>query len=229
VPPDHDADEDPGPITPDGCSVVVYRHLPANGEAGLIGRGLAPHSRVLELGCGTGRLANVLAGLGHDVVGVDESPAMLDHLHGVTAVCDRIEDVRLSATFDVVILAANLLSTVDFERRRRYLDSGERHLDADGHLAAQWFPPAWFDEISTVGRRAGQFGPVHCDLNLMSVDDDRLTAETTYRINNRSWTQRFTAYRLTETRLAFELGLAGLRLDRWLDEAHTWFVARRAD
>jgi len=227
VQPEPEADEDPGPIAPDGCPVEVYRRLPANGEPDLISRQLPPRSRVLELGCGTGRLANALAGLGHDVVGVDESAAMLDHLHGVTPVCERIESLRLNATFDVVVLAASLLSTAEFDRRRRYLDSCERHLGADGLVIAQWFPPAWFDDISTVGRRSGRLGPVHGRLRLVSVDDDRLTADTTYEIDGRSWTQRFTAYRLTEARLAVELGLAGLSLERWLDEAHTWFVARR--
>jgi SAM-dependent methyltransferase len=220
-------DKDPGPIAPDGCSVEVYRRLPAGGEPELIDRQLSPSSRVLELGCGTGRLANALAGLGHDVVGVDESAAMLDHLRGVTPVCERIEGLRLNATFDAVILAASLLSTADLDRRRRYLDSCARHLGADGLVIAQWLPPAWFDELSTVTRRAGQLGPVHGRVRLVSVDDDRLTADTTYEIGGRSWTQRFTAHRLTESRLAVELGLAGLSLERWLDEAHTWFVARR--
>ena len=34
--------------------------------------------RVLDLGCGTGRLALMLAERGHDVVGVDPAAAMLD-------------------------------------------------------------------------------------------------------------------------------------------------------
>ncbi|MEU4219030.1 class I SAM-dependent methyltransferase [Actinoplanes sp. NPDC026623] len=223
-----ETDQDLGPITPDGCAVEVYRRLPGGGEADLLGRLLPPRSRVLELGCGTGRLANALAGLGHDVVGVDESADMLDHLRGVTPVRETIEDLRLDPTFDAVILAANLISTAGFERRRRYLDSCERHLADGGLLVAQWFPPSWFDGISAAGGRARQIGPVHCRLSLVSADDDRVTAETTYEIDDRSWTQRFTAYRMTEDRLAVELGLAGLSLERWVDEAHAWFVARRS-
>ncbi|GGN88168.1 hypothetical protein GCM10010112_71400 [Actinoplanes lobatus] len=76
-----------GVVTPDGCTVEVYLHLPANGEPDLIDRAVPEGSRILELGCGTGRLANVLAARGHDVVGVDESAAMLSHLRGVTPVC----------------------------------------------------------------------------------------------------------------------------------------------
>ena len=37
-----------------------------------------PGSRVLDLGCGTGRLALALAAAGHRVTGIDPAPAMLD-------------------------------------------------------------------------------------------------------------------------------------------------------
>lgn len=37
-----------------------------------------PSGRTLDLGCGEGRLSRDLAALGHDVVGVDASPAMID-------------------------------------------------------------------------------------------------------------------------------------------------------
>ena len=40
---------------------------------------LVPGSRVLDVGCGTGRYALVLAALGFEVVGVDESPEMIRH------------------------------------------------------------------------------------------------------------------------------------------------------
>ena len=50
-----------------------------------------PPSRIADLGCGTGSLAVLLAERGHDVVGVDLSPRMLDRArakaaaHGVDA------------------------------------------------------------------------------------------------------------------------------------------------
>ncbi|WP_436533942.1 class I SAM-dependent methyltransferase [Actinoplanes sp. HUAS TT8] len=100
-------------VTPDGCPVEVYLRLPPNGEPDLIDRAVEPGSRILELGCGTGRLANELAARGHRVTGVDESAAMLRHLRGVTPVQARIEELRLAERFDVVLLAANLISTLD--------------------------------------------------------------------------------------------------------------------
>ena len=38
---------------------------------------LSPDSRVLDLGCGDGTTAGLIAARGHDVVGVDRSPAMI--------------------------------------------------------------------------------------------------------------------------------------------------------
>lgn len=217
------ADDNPGPIAPDGCPVEVYRQLPTNGEPDLIDSVLPPRSRVLELGCGTGRLANALARRGHEVWGVDESSAMLDHLHAVTAVRARIEQVRLHTTFVAVLLVSNLISTAGPDRRRRYLHTCARHLAADGILVVQWYPPSWFTDV---GERVGRLGPVHGGLKRGRVDDDHCAVEATYRIGDRAWTQRFDAYVLTEDQLAAELRQAGLHVDRWLDDARSWFVAR---
>jgi ubiquinone/menaquinone biosynthesis C-methylase UbiE len=69
---------------------------------------LEPGSRILDLGCGTGRpIASHIASLGHHVTGVDGSEAMLaivrerlpDHrwLHG------KMEDFELADTFHAVV------------------------------------------------------------------------------------------------------------------------------
>ncbi|HVE91184.1 MAG TPA: class I SAM-dependent methyltransferase [Actinomycetota bacterium] len=72
----------------------------------------AEGSAVLEVGCGTGSVALVLAGLGHDVTGIDLSPRMLEIARTRAAVAGRVIRFDLmdaaapdfpSGTFDVVI------------------------------------------------------------------------------------------------------------------------------
>src|SRR5688500_18256195 len=67
-------------VTRDGSPVEVYRRLPATGEAELIHRAIPAGATVLDLGCGTGRIARGLVALGHPVTGVDDSPAMIAEL-----------------------------------------------------------------------------------------------------------------------------------------------------
>nr|WP_232323573.1 class I SAM-dependent methyltransferase [Catenuloplanes japonicus] len=184
--------------------------MPPRGEPELIDRAIPTASRVLELGCGTGRLANPLAARGHRVVGVDESAAMLAYLDGVTPVHARIEQLRLDETFDVVLLAANMIGTES-------LEACARHVAPGGQVIVQWLPPSWFDGPAV---REGWLGPVHGRTELRGA-----TAETVYTLGGRSWVQRFEVCRRTEEQLDRLLHDSGLRRDRWLDDAGHWFAA----
>ena len=58
-------------------------------------RDLPPPGRVLDLCCGTGQLDRALQALGYEVVGVDESPAMIRFARENAPACDFIvSDVR---------------------------------------------------------------------------------------------------------------------------------------
>ena len=73
----HNVGTGPGEITPDGCAVDFYALLPPMGEPSIVHSAVPEGASILELGCGTGRILRPLADLGHPVLGVDESPAML--------------------------------------------------------------------------------------------------------------------------------------------------------
>src|SRR5207302_4423791 len=73
----------PGEITADGCAVDLYARLPQRGEAPLVHAAVAPGADILDLGCGTGRIAGPLVALGHRVVGVDTSEGMLERARAV--------------------------------------------------------------------------------------------------------------------------------------------------
>ena len=55
-------------VAPDGSPVEIYAALPAEPELSRVRSLLAPGARILDLGCGTGRIANPLAADGHAVV-----------------------------------------------------------------------------------------------------------------------------------------------------------------
>ncbi len=215
----------PGTITADGCPVEVYLHFPAQGEAELVHGAGAPGAAVLDLGCGTGRIAHPLIALGHPVTAVDESAAMLAHVRGAETVQAEIAGLELGRMFDVVLMASHLINTVDDVRRRALLASAVRHLAPGGLLVAEQYPAAWFDEVSD--QSCGYLGDVAVDLYDVYREGDVVTATVRYRLADRTWTQTFDALRLSTHQLHAELHAVGLSFDRWLHPDRSWFAATR--
>ncbi|MEU4739575.1 class I SAM-dependent methyltransferase [Actinosynnema sp. NPDC023658] len=211
---------------PDGSPVEVYALLPPLGEAETVHGALPPGADVLDLGCGTGRVARRLVRLGHPVVGVDESAEMLAHLDGVEAVRARIEDLRLGRRFGGVLLTAHLVNTPSDGERHALLASAARHLRDDGRLVVQWHTPSWFE--TAADGQGGTIGPVRTSLRDVRRDGDLLSATVDYRIDDRTWSHPFTARRLAEPDLDAALHAAGLVRDAWLTPDRTWFSARPA-
>jgi len=113
----------------------------------------AAGSPILEIGIGTGRLAFCLAAVGLDVVGIDNSPAMLRLLiqrrSGLSDLSGRVwaiaADMRrfaLRQRFPLVIIPfrafLHLLTRAD---QRRALRAIRRHLRPEGRLAMSFFVP----------------------------------------------------------------------------------------
>ncbi|MCU1401147.1 MAG: methyltransferase type 11 [Acidimicrobiales bacterium] len=75
--------------------------------------GVRPRSRVLDLGCGTGRLALGMAEAGHVVTGVDPAAASIERArskpgaHGVTWIDGVASDVASSA-FDAAVMTSHV-------------------------------------------------------------------------------------------------------------------------
>jgi SAM-dependent methyltransferase len=108
---------------------------------------------VLELCCGTGRVAIPLARRGFSVTGVDISESMLDrfreNLGRESAVLEKIslrqEDISrfdLGERFALIILAFNsLLCLTRFEDQCTALVAAGRHLEEDGRIAIDLMNP----------------------------------------------------------------------------------------
>ncbi len=96
--------------------------------------------RVLELGCGGGRLTGHLIPLASHVHGLDIAPAMVDHCRrAYPEAAFSVTDVRdLSAfdgaSFDAVLAPGNVLDVLGDAERRRVLGEIARILSAGGLL-----------------------------------------------------------------------------------------------
>ncbi|MFF1916104.1 class I SAM-dependent methyltransferase [Streptomyces sp. NPDC058239] len=106
---------------------------------------IAPHSRVLDVGCGTGRpTAQTLVDAGHDVLGVDVSPVMVDlaarQVPGASFECADIRELPLEeGSFDAVCVYFSLLQ-MSRDEQSRLLGKLGRLLVPGGHLVVATVP-----------------------------------------------------------------------------------------
>ncbi|XVU22700.1 class I SAM-dependent methyltransferase [Actinoplanes sp. CA-054009] len=115
---------------------MAARGVDLNGEARMIDAMVPRGSRILDAGCGTGRVGGHLAELGHQVAGVDLDPELIaaarkDHPEATWQVGDLAE-LRLEATFDVVVCAGNVMTFVAPSTRRTILERFRAHLAEGG-------------------------------------------------------------------------------------------------
>jgi SAM-dependent methyltransferase len=124
-----------------------FAHEQAHGEADLIewlARDLDPRRhdalRVLDAGCGTGRVAIELARRGFEVVGTDLDDDMLDlarakagHLRWVHA---DLATMHLDIEFAIVAMAGNVMLFCRDEDRAAVVAGCARHLDEGGLLVS---------------------------------------------------------------------------------------------
>src|ERR1039457_4273549 len=111
---------------------LLYKDKDYSGEAEYVASLIRNHKpgakNILDLGCGTGRHDLLLAGMGYEVTGIDQSKEMLDvatsHLStlnpqpaslntdpsNLNFIQGDIRTVRLSTTFDVVISLFHVMS-----------------------------------------------------------------------------------------------------------------------
>jgi SAM-dependent methyltransferase len=117
------------------------------GEARLIDAMAPRGARILDAGCGTGRVGGHLAAAGHRVVGVDLDPELVavaraEHPAGAWLVGDLAEldlpSAGIPAGFDVIVCAGNVMTFVAPSTRREILRRFRTHL-ADGGRAAVGF------------------------------------------------------------------------------------------
>jgi SAM-dependent methyltransferase len=112
-----------------------------HGEAAYVDALLPPGAAVLDAGCGTGRVALELARRGHDVVGVDSDPSMLEVAQQSTAVRWQLADLaqlELPDRFDLAVAAGNVVVYLAPGSEPSVLARLARHLVPGGLLVSGW-------------------------------------------------------------------------------------------
>ena len=117
-----------------------------HGEADLVDSLLPPGGSVLDAGCGTGRVAIELARRGHDVVGVDLDPAMLDLARSKAPDLPWIEGDLASTIvttaagdqrqFDAAVAAGNVMIFLERGTEAAVVANIAAHLRPGGALVA---------------------------------------------------------------------------------------------
>jgi SAM-dependent methyltransferase len=212
----------PGEITPDGCAVEFYALLPAMGEAPIVHAAVPAGASILELGCGTGRILRPLAELGHPVLGVDESAAMLARAAGLPTVCSPIETLRLDRTFGAVLLASTMINT-NPEQRHAFLATCRRHVSPDGVVVIQQTTPRWFSDGERPSQR--EVEGIRRVIRTVRRTERYVDVEVEYHVGDRTWTHAFRPHQIREPELTGDLGTAGLDFGRWLTDDRSWFTA----
>lgn len=139
-------------------------------------------SRVLELGCGAGRILGYLVALGGDVHGIDVSEAMVEHCRQIYPEANvRLGDLTaLSASvrgrFDAIVAADNVLDVLDDSERRRVLGELRELIVPGGVLIFSSHNLAYVDrKRAAAGRRSA--GGARRGLELLSEATSRPLGE----------------------------------------------------
>ena len=136
------------------------------GEARFIDTMIPRQARVLDAGCGPGRVGGPLARLGHTVVGVDIDPALIaaaerDHPGPTWLTADLatldLPSMGIVEPFDAIVCAGNVMTFLDPDTRRLTVTRLAAHLASGGRLTVGFGSDRGygFDEFVTDAENAG--------------------------------------------------------------------------
>jgi SAM-dependent methyltransferase len=106
------------------------------GEARTIDAMVPRRARILDAGCGPGRVGGHLAAAGHEVVGVDLDPELIAAAEqdwpGSTWLVGDLAELSLPGAFDAIVCAGNVMAFAAPGSRVEILRRMRAHLAADG-------------------------------------------------------------------------------------------------
>jgi SAM-dependent methyltransferase len=213
-------------VSTDGSPVGLYARLAERSvDAELIHGLLPPGGDVLDLGCGTGRLAEPLARLGHPVTGIDNQPAMLAALRAATGVLGDVTTLDLGRRYAGVLAMSHFVDVADPGFVAAVLGTVARHLRPGGIAVVERHPPGW---AATAEPRVSERDGVRITLCDLVRTGGVLTATVRYEFDGTAAEQRFSVSDVDDARLTELAGAAGLAVDRVLTEDRTLVLLRPA-
>ena len=149
---------------------------------------------ILDMGCGTGRLAVALAERGHRVTGADPSDGMMRiarSRHGterVTWIDSESESLALATRFDLIIMTGHVFQVfLEDDAVRAALRNLRRHLAPGGRLAFETRNPlteewrAWIPALTRETLQVPGIGAVELHYDIGKSDGAFVTFETHFR------------------------------------------------
>lgn len=141
---------------------MVAEGMDINGEARLIDAMVKRDARILDAGCGTGRLGGYLAQRGHTVIGTDLDPVLIgyarqDYPEARWEVGDLSEDEIPEGNFDMAVSAGNVMGFLAADGRKPALANIQRALAPDGRAVIGFGAGrGWgFDDFIETAREVG--------------------------------------------------------------------------
>jgi SAM-dependent methyltransferase len=175
--------------------------------------------RVLDIGCGAGRVALHLQGLGHEVVGIDNSPSAVETclLRGVAdARVMSIDEVDSSiGTFDTVVMLGGNLGLLGSPEKGRDILTKLADITSDDALI-----------LGASRDRTGSTDPDIVDYFSKNLERGRLSGQGRIRIRYRKLvTPWFDFLRMTVEELRGLLVGTGWGLQKTIQSNDTLYVA----
>lgn len=175
--------------------------------------------RVLDVGCGTGRVAMHLQGRGFDVLGIDNSPLSIKvcRLRGLKKVrlLSITELSRKQGLFDTIVMFGNNFGLFsNFERARRLLRRFRSFTTESARIIAVTFDPYNTDR------------PEHRAYQRRNLVRGRMAGQVRLRIRYKRLSTPYYDYLfVSKPELMQTLEGAGWRVARWIDSDGSAYTA----